>query len=94
MKNLESRQRKRRLCCGNQPQCQISYKSALFLMNRTRFAIEPDSNASKLTGIVECMKHALARSVLVTKAPAKKGHGTNKQPAFVAVELGGSYAVA
>lgn len=34
--------------------CQISYKSALFLMNRIRFAMAPDPNVSKLDGIVEC----------------------------------------
>jgi transposase-like protein len=35
--------------------CQISYKSALFLMNRIRFAMAPDQLAApKLTGIVEC----------------------------------------
>jgi transposase-like protein len=35
--------------------CQISYKSALFLMNRIRFAMAPDlPTAPPLTGIVEC----------------------------------------
>jgi transposase-like protein len=35
--------------------CQISYKSALFLMNRIRFAMAPDlPTAPKLSGIVEC----------------------------------------
>jgi len=34
-------------------QCQISYKSALFLMNRIRFAMAPDADAPKLTGIIE-----------------------------------------
>jgi transposase-like protein len=35
--------------------CQISYKSALFLMNRIRFAMAPDlPTAAPLTGIVEC----------------------------------------
>ena len=34
--------------------CQISYKSALFLMNRIRFAIAPDRDEPKLTGMVEC----------------------------------------
>ena len=38
-----------------QRQCQISYKSALFLMNRIRFAIAPDlPAAAPLTGTVEC----------------------------------------
>jgi transposase-like protein len=35
-------------------QCQISYKSALFLMNRIRFATAPDqTTAPKMEGIVE-----------------------------------------
>jgi hypothetical protein len=34
--------------------CQISYKSALFLMNRIRFAMAPDPDSPKLTGTVEC----------------------------------------
>ena len=34
--------------------CQISYKSALFLMNRIRFAMAPDPTpARKLKGVVE-----------------------------------------
>ena len=31
----------------------ISYKSALFMMNRIRFAKAPDADAPKLTGTVE-----------------------------------------
>ncbi len=34
--------------------CQITHKSALFLMNRIRFAMAPEPEESKLTGIVEC----------------------------------------
>lgn len=38
-----------------QRQCQISYKSALFLMNRIRFTMAPDlPDALPLTGTVEC----------------------------------------
>jgi len=38
-----------------QRQCQISYKSALFLMTRIRFAMAPDNPAEeKLRGTVEC----------------------------------------
>lgn len=33
--------------------CQISYKSALFLMNRIRFAMSPDPNPQKMYGTVE-----------------------------------------
>ncbi len=35
--------------------CQISYKSALFLMNRIRFAMAPDiPTAPPLSGVIEC----------------------------------------
>src|SRR5687768_17854610 len=34
-------------------QCQISYKSALFMMNRIRYAMAPDADAPKLSGVVE-----------------------------------------
>ena len=38
-------------------QCQISYKSSLFMMHRVRWALAPDhSKAPKLTGIVEADK--------------------------------------
>src|SRR5713226_4803374 len=33
---------------------QCSYRTALFLMNRIRFAMAPDSATPKLTGVVEC----------------------------------------
>src|SRR5712692_4351757 len=33
--------------------CQISYRSALFMMNRIRFAMAPDPNSPPLTGTVE-----------------------------------------
>lgn len=34
--------------------CQISYKSALFLMSRIRFAMAPDADTPKLMGDLEC----------------------------------------
>ncbi len=38
-----------------QRHCQITYKSALFLMNRIRFAMAPDQETTpKLKGVVEC----------------------------------------
>ena len=37
-----------------QRHCQISYKSALFLMNRIRFAMAPDHGSRSLQGVVEC----------------------------------------
>lgn len=70
-------------------QCQISYKSALFLMNRIRFAMAPDANAPKLTGIVECDETYIGPHRPRYKGTSKKGRGTSKQPVFVAVERDG-----
>lgn len=58
--------------------CQISYKSALFLMNRIRFAMAPDqATAPKLTGIVECDETRIGGkprhcSYYVPRPPKKK----------------------
>jgi transposase-like protein len=71
--------------------CQISYKSALFLMNRIRFAMAPDADTPKLTGTVE------ADETYVGGKPRpgdgkqhKTGRGTRKTPVFSAVERNGS----
>jgi transposase-like protein len=68
--------------------CQISYKSALFLMNRIRFAMAPDVPTPPLMGVVECDE------VYVGGKPRYKGHnkrglGTLKTPVFGAVERNG-----
>jgi hypothetical protein len=70
-------------------QCQISYKSALFLMNRIRFAMAPNAEAPKLTGIVECDETYIGPRRPRYKGISKKGRGTNKQPVFCAVERDG-----
>lgn len=68
--------------------CQISYKSALFLMNRIRFAMAPDLPAApKLTGIVECDETYVGGKPRYRFA--KRGRGTKKTPVFAAVERGG-----
>src|SRR5437867_12955898 len=69
--------------------CQISYKSALFLMNRIRFAMAPDlETASKLTGTVEC-DETYVGGKLRYKGTSKRGRGTEKTPVFAAVERQG-----
>lgn len=72
-----------------QRQCQISYKSALFLMNRIRFAMAPDGNAPKLSGTVECDETYIGPRKPRYKGTSKKGRGTSKTPVFVAVERNG-----
>ena len=75
--------------------CQISYKSALFLMNRIRFALSPDPDAPPLTGVVECDEtYRLGQQPRKGNGgklpPNKRGRGTSKTPVFAAVQRGGS----
>ena len=69
--------------------CQISYKSALFLMNRIRFAMAPDPDAPKLSGTVECDEMYVGPRRPRYKGTSKRGRGTSKTPVFVAVEREG-----
>ena len=69
--------------------CQISYKSALFLMNRIRFALAPDlSTAPPLTGTVEVDETYVGGKPRY-KGISKRGRGSKKIPVFAAVERGG-----
>jgi hypothetical protein len=72
--------------------CQISYRSALFLMNRIRFAMAPEPDAPKLTGTVELVE--LDEVYVGPRRPRYKGtsgpgRSTTKTPVFCAVERGG-----
>ena len=70
-------------------QCEISYKSALFLMNRIRFAMAPDfASAPKLLGTVEVDETYVGGKPRF-KGISKRGRGTNKTPVFAAVERDG-----
>lgn len=72
-----------------QRHCQISYKSALFLMNRIRFAMAPDlDTATPLTGIVEVDETYVGGKPRIPGI-SKRGRGTKKTPIFAAVERGG-----
>lgn len=72
-----------------QRHCQISYKSALFLMNRIRFAMAPDNPAAdKLTGTVECDETYVGGKPRI-RGNATRGRGTKKTPVFAAVERHG-----
>src|ERR1700693_3720061 len=68
--------------------CQISYKSALFLMNRIRFAMAPDGDSPKLTGTVECDETYVGGKPRF-RGNNKRGRGTSKTPVFAAVQRGG-----
>lgn len=69
--------------------CQISYKSALFLMNRIRFAMAPDEYQRQLTGIVECDEVYIGPRKPRHKGVSGPGRSTNKIPVFCAVERQG-----
>ncbi len=70
-------------------QCQISYKSALFLMNRIRFAMAPDfETAPKLNGIVECDETYVGGKPRY-RGGNRGGRGTPKTPVFAAVQRQG-----
>jgi transposase-like protein len=69
--------------------CQISYRSALFLMNRIRFAMAPDPDHAKLSGDVECDEMYVGARRPRYKGTSKRGRGTSKIPVFCAVERNG-----
>jgi len=72
-----------------QRHCQISYKSALFLMNRIRFAMAPDlPTAPKLKGFVEVDETYVGGKPRWPYV-GKRGRGTTKVPVFAAVERDG-----
>jgi transposase-like protein len=71
--------------------CQISYKSALFMMNRIRFAMAPDVDAPKLSGTVECDETYVGGKPRPGDGKThKRGRGTSKTPVFAAVERNGN----
>jgi hypothetical protein len=72
-----------------QRNCQISCKSALFLMNRIRFAMAPDlPTAPPLTGDVICDETWIGGKPRY-RGQNKRGRGTKKTPVFAAVERNG-----
>jgi transposase-like protein len=71
-----------------QRHCQITYKSALFLMNRIRFAMAPDTDNPKLAGTVECDETYVGGKPRI-RGNARRGRGTKKTPVFAAVERNG-----
>lgn len=72
-----------------QRHCQISYKSALFLMNRIRYAMAPDlPSTPPLTGIVEVDETYVGGKPRY-KGVSGRGRATSKTPVFTAVERGG-----
>jgi transposase-like protein len=75
-----------------QRHCQISYKSALFMMNRIRFAMAPDlPTAEPLKGIVEVDETYVGGKPrpFSGKGDGRKTKAQRKTAVFAAVERGG-----
>jgi transposase-like protein len=72
-------------------QCQITYKSALFLMHRVRFAItqNPDG-AAKFTGTVEADETYIGGKPRSGTGYHKRGRGTKKIPVLGIVQRDGN----
>jgi transposase-like protein len=73
--------------------CQISYRSALFMMTRIRFAMAGEPSSPKLSGTVEIdevyMGARRPRHHGAAKAAGKIGRGTDRPIVFAAVERQG-----
>jgi transposase-like protein len=68
----------------------ITYKSALFLMNRIRWGMAPANEAGpKLEGIVECDETYVGGKPRKFTGPHKRGRGTSKTPVFAVVQRDG-----
>ncbi len=73
-----------------QRHCQISYKSALFLLHRVRFAITPDTTgAPKLDGEIEIDETYCGGKPRHGSGPHKRGRGTKKTPVVAMVQRNG-----
>lgn len=67
---------------------QISYKSALFLMHRIRFALT-QMPAAKFTGTVEADETYIGGKPRIGTGPHKRGRGTSKTPVLGIVQRDG-----
>jgi transposase-like protein len=71
-----------------QRQTGLSYKSALFLLHRVRFAMA-DMEGVRLSGTVEADESYIGGKPRIKGPHNKRGRGTAKQPIFSMVERGG-----
>jgi transposase-like protein len=70
---------------------QITHKSALFMLNRLRWAMaEGPDNRPKLTGDVECDETYIGGKPKPGAVGNKRGRGTRKQPVAACVQRGGN----
>ena len=67
----------------------LTYKSALFLMHRVRFAMEPEQPEPKLSGTVE-VDETYVGGKPREKGTSKRGRGTSKTPVMALIERNGN----
>lgn len=73
-----------------QRQCQITHKSALFMLHRIRWAMAPDhAEAPKLEGTVEVDETYVGGKPRKGGEPSKRGRGTKKVPVLVCLQRNG-----
>jgi transposase-like protein len=71
-------------------QCQLSYKSALFMMHRVRFALAPKPGTpAKFKGTVEVDETYCGGKPRPGTGPHKRGRGTKKTPVLGIVQRDG-----
>jgi transposase-like protein len=70
-------------------ECQISYKSALFLMHRIRYAMTSPVKTEKLKGIIEADETYVGGKPRI-RNQGKSGRGTKKTPILAMVERNGN----
>lgn len=76
-----------------QRHCQITYRSALFLLNRIRHAMAPAiEEGPKLDGIVETDETYVGGRPRY-KGQSKRGRGTSKTPVVACVQRGGGVRI-
>ena len=69
-------------------ECQISYKSALFLMHRIRFAMAEPNPTNKLHGTIEADETYIGGKPRF-RSKNKRGRGTKKTPVLAIVQRNG-----
>lgn len=69
--------------------CQITYKSALFLMHRIRYAMSNPDDTDRLNGTVEVDETYIGGKPRF-KNQGKRGRGTQKQPVLAIVQRDGN----
>ncbi len=72
-----------------QRQCQVSYKTALFMMHRIRYAMAEPGPSPKLDGVVEADETYIGGKPRRGSKPGRRGRGTRKTPVMAIIQRDG-----